>query len=285
MTTETWKFTLPVIAISLVIESYHSLKENKSPYEKNDTICSIVLGVGGLLSGFFCKIAVLHLYVFVHHYKLCAVDNSWLTWMLAVVASDFSYYWFHRSAHEINWFWLSHATHHSSVKFNLSTALRLPWTSQLTGGPLFWIWMPFVGFDPAMVIVTSQLVHFYQFWIHTEAIKKLPIVIEYIFNTPSHHRVHHSSDLHYMDKNHGGILIVWDRIFGTFKKEDGTLTYGLMGKPCNNNPVYVVFSSWHELIVKAINCGSFVNAFKYFVLPPGWSHDGTSKTVKQLLRE
>src|SRR5688572_821376 len=126
MTTETWKFTLPVIAVSLVIEFCHSLKENKSVYKTNDTLCSIVLGAGGLLSGFFCKIVVLQLYVFVHHYKLCMFDNSWFVWILAVVASDISYYWFHRSAHEINLFWVSHATHHSSVQFNLSTALRLP---------------------------------------------------------------------------------------------------------------------------------------------------------------
>ena len=108
--------------------------------------------------------------------------------------------------------------------------------------------------------------------------------VEYIFNTPSHHRVHHSSDLNYLDKNHGGILILWDRLFGTFKKEDRTLNYGLVGKPCNNNPVSVVFSSWHELIAKAVKSGSMANAIKYFVLPPGWSHDGTTKTVKQLLR-
>lgn len=285
MTTETWKITLPVIAISLSIEFYHSLKENKGVYNASDTLCSVVLGIGGLLSGFFSKIVVLHIYVFVHHYKLFNFDTSWPAWILALVACDFSYYWFHRSSHEINWFWLSHLTHHSSTQFNLFTALRLPWTSQLTGGPLFWIWMPFVGFDPAVVIVTNQLVHFYQYFIHTEAIKKLPSVIEYIFNTPSHHRVHHSSEIDYLDKNHGGVLIIWDRMFGTFKEEDRTFRYGLMGKPCTNNPVFIVFSGWREAFAKATQCGSILNALKYFIMPPGWSHDGTSKTVKQLQRQ
>ena len=128
----------------------------------------------------------------------------------------------------------------------------------------------------------QQISLIYQFWIHTETIHKLPAPIEYIFNTPSHHRVHHGSDLKYLDKNHAGILIIWDRLFGTFQPEEERPIYGLTKNIESYNPVVIAFKTWGELFKKASASGSIKSAVNYFIKPPGWSHDGSSRTVKEM---
>jgi sterol desaturase/sphingolipid hydroxylase (fatty acid hydroxylase superfamily) len=131
----------------------------------------------------------------------------------------------------------------------------------------------------------QQVSLIYQFWIHTETIHRLPTPFEFLFNTPSHHRVHHGSDIKYLDKNHGGILIIWDRLFGTFKKEEERPTYGLTKNIETYNPVVIAFTTWKSLIQQAARSGSVKNAVHYFLKQPGWSHDGSSKTVKQMRAE
>jgi sterol desaturase/sphingolipid hydroxylase (fatty acid hydroxylase superfamily) len=175
--------------------------------------------------------------------------------------------------------------HHSSQHYNLAAALRQTWTGNLTGTFLFWAWMPLVGFHPIWVLFMQQVSLIYQFWIHTETINRLPAPLEAVLNTPSHHRVHHGSDLKYLDRNHGGILIIWDRIFGTFQPEEERPTYGLTNNIGSFNPFVVAFKTWTELARKAKNAGSVGNAVKYFIEPPGWSHDGSTKTADQLRKE
>ena len=131
----------------------------------------------------------------------------------------------------------------------------------------------------------QQISLIYQFWIHTETVHRLPKFIEYVFNTPSHHRVHHGSDLKYLDRNHGGILIIWDRMFGTFQPEEEKPTYGLTRNIKSFNPFVIALTTWGELIKKAKNSGSIKQGLTYFIKPPGWSHDGASKTVKELRLE
>ena len=140
--------------------------------------------------------------------------GDWWVWVLLFFADDFSYYWFHRISHESRFFWASHVVHHSSTHYNLSTALRQTWVP-MTYLP-FWLWMPAVGFEPWMVLLAQAWSLIYQFWIHTERITRLPRPLEWVLNTPSHHRVHHGSNEVYLDKNYGGILIIWDRLFGTY---------------------------------------------------------------------
>jgi len=211
--------------------------------------------------------------------------SHWWVWVLAFFADDFSYYWFHRTSHHVGWFWASHVVHHSSQKYNLAAALRQTWTGNLTGSFIFWLWMPLVGFHPIVVMTMQSVSLIYQFWIHTEVIQFLPRPIEFIFNTPSHHRVHHGTDLKYLDKNHAGILIIWDRMFGTFKKEEQRPVYGLTRNIGSFNPVVVAFKTWGDLFKKAKESGSLKNAVNYFIQAPGWSHDGSTKTAKQMLQE
>ncbi|MFZ4057037.1 MAG: sterol desaturase family protein [Ferruginibacter sp.] len=279
-------YAIPFFVISLSVEAWFSYKANKHLYETKDTFASLGLGIGNVLSGFITKAIIFGLYTFLYKYRLFNLDaGTWWFWVLLLFADDFSYYWFHRTSHSVSYFWASHVVHHSSQRYNLAAALRQTWTGNLSGAFLFWAWLPLIGFDPILVLLMQQISLIYQFWIHTETIDKLPKPIEFIFNTPSHHRVHHGSDLKYLDKNHAGIFIIWDRMFGTFKLEEERPHYGLTKNIESNNPAYIALITWGNLIQKAAGSGSIVTAVKYFIKAPGWSHDGSTKTTAQLLQE
>jgi sterol desaturase/sphingolipid hydroxylase (fatty acid hydroxylase superfamily) len=278
-------FAIPGFVILLLLEAWYSWKEQKDFYETKDTFSSLAMGIGNVLTGFVSKLIVFGAFTLVYRFRLVTLENTWWMWVLAFFADDFSYYWFHYVSHNMRWFWASHVVHHSSQHYNLSTALRQTWTGQLTGAFIFWMWMPLVGFHPFVVLLMQQISLIYQFWIHTEAVHTLPRPIEYIFNTPSHHRVHHGSNLKYLDKNHGGILIIWDRIFGTFKAEEERPVYGLTKNIHTYHPVRIALKEWGDLFKQAWQSGSLRQAINYFWRPPGWSHNGTSKTTRQLLKE
>ncbi|GAB4014021.1 hypothetical protein GCM10028808_35040 [Spirosoma migulaei] len=208
--------------------------------------------------------------------------TQWWAWVILFFAEDFSYYWFHRTSHSSRYFWASHVVHHSSMKYNLGTALRQTWTGNLSGAFIFWLWLPLVGFSPIAIMTMMSISLLYQFWIHTELINKFPKPIEFIFNTPSHHRVHHGSDLDYLDKNHAGVLIIWDRMFGTFELEQKRPTYGLTTNIDSHNPVRIAFHEWVSIGQDIRRAGSIRAALGYIFGPPGWSHDGSRQTTKQL---
>lgn len=275
-------YAIPGFLLLLSLEAWFSYKENRHLYEKKDTWASLGLGIGNVIVGFGTKAIIFGLFSFLHQFRLFELNaNIWWFWVLLFFADDFSYYWFHRTAHNVGWFWASHVVHHSSQHYNLAAALRQTWTGNLTGAFLFWAWMPFVGFHPIWVLFMQQISLIYQFWIHTETINRLPKFLEAVLNTPSHHRVHHGSDLKYLDKNHGGILIIWDRLFGTFQPEEERPTYGLTKNIDSFNPLKIALITWLELFKSAKGTGSIPNGFKYFLKPPGWSHDGSTKTVKE----
>jgi len=279
-------YAIPGFIVLLSLEAWFSYKENKDFYETKDTWTSLGLGIGNVLVGFVTKAMIFGLFVFIYQFRLFSLnDSKWWYWVLIFFADDFSYYWFHRTAHSVNWFWASHVVHHSSQHYNLAAALRQTWTGNLTGSFLFWAWMPLVGFHPIWILFMQQISLIYQFWIHTETVDKLPKPLEFIFNTPSHHRVHHGSDVKYLDRNHAGILIVWDRLFGTFQPEEERPTYGLTKNIQSFNPVVVALKTWRELFDTAMRSGSVKNAINYFIRPPGWSHDGSTKTAKQMRKE
>lgn len=276
-------FAIPGFVILLAVEAWYSYKENKHLYETKDTATSIALGLGNLASGLITKTIIFGLFSYLYQFKIFHLDTStWWFWVIAFLADDFSYYWFHRVSHHVNFFWASHVVHHSSQRYNLAAALRQTWTGNLTGTFLFWAWMPLVGFPPLVILLMQQVSLIYQFWIHTETIHQLPKWIEFIFNTPSHHRVHHGSDLKYLDKNHGGILIIWDRMFGSFQPEEERPTYGLTNNIESYNPIVVAFKTWIDLFKKGIQSKSLFYFFLYFIKPPGWSHDGSTKTTAEL---
>jgi sterol desaturase/sphingolipid hydroxylase (fatty acid hydroxylase superfamily) len=279
-------FAIPGFVLLLSIEAWFSYRENKHLYEKRDTWASLGLGIGNVAIGFVTKAAVFGLFTLLYNYRLFSLDvSAWWFWVLLFFADDLSYYWFHRTAHNMNWFWASHVVHHSSQHYNLAAALRQTWTGSLTGSFLFWAWMPLVGFPPVWVLFMQQISLIYQFWIHTETVKKLPRFFEAVFNTPSHHRVHHGSDLKYLDKNHGGILIIWDRWFGTFQPEEEKPTYGLTKNIGSFNPAKIALTTWVDLFNCVNKAGSLATGIKYLVKPPGWSHDGSTKTAAEMRKE
>jgi sterol desaturase/sphingolipid hydroxylase (fatty acid hydroxylase superfamily) len=277
---------IPGFITLIVVEVVYAVKTQRELYEVKDAATSISLGLGNLFIGIPTKALILFLYAFIYEYRLFTVPwMAWWGWLLCLLADDLSYYIFHRVSHNVRWFWASHVVHHSSEKYNLAAALRQTWTGNLTGAFLFWSWMPFMGFHPAMIMFMQSASLIYQFWIHTEAVYKCPKWFEFIFNTPSHHRVHHGSDIEYLDKNHAGILIIWDRMFGSFQPETHTPKYGLTRNVNTFNPVKVAFFEWMNIAKDLRKSDSFLTGIKYIINAPGWSHDGSSKTTKELRKE
>jgi len=193
--------------------------------------------------------------------------------VLLFFADEFSYYWFHRTSHECRLFWASHVVHHSSQRYNLSTAVRQSWTSTFISW-IFWMWLPLIGFQPLMVLTMQAISLLYQFWIHTQLVEDLG-PLEFIFNSPSHHRVHHGANARYIDRNHGGTLIIWDRLFGTFEPEDAQdrPLYGLTKNIQTYNPVRIAFHEWVDLCRDVRSAPGWRNKLRYVFGRPGWRHD------------
>jgi sterol desaturase/sphingolipid hydroxylase (fatty acid hydroxylase superfamily) len=277
---------IPGFIILMVFEIFYAIKTHKDLYEVKDASASIALGLGNLFIGIVTKAFIVVFFAWLYKYRIFTFSFSiWWSWIICFFADDFSYYWAHRSAHTIRWFWASHVVHHSSERYNLATALRQTWTSNITGAFIFWAWMPLVGFEPGMILLMQSVSLIYQFWIHTEAIDKMPKWFEFIFNTPSHHRVHHGSDLLYLDKNHAGILIIWDRLFNTFQAEIFHPTYGLTKNVNTFNPVKIAFYDWINMVKDFKKSKNIRHILGYMFNAPGWSHDGSSKTTEQLRKE
>jgi sterol desaturase/sphingolipid hydroxylase (fatty acid hydroxylase superfamily) len=276
---------IPAFILLLIAESVFSAISKRHLYETKDTVSSLAMGVGNVIVGLFGKVIIFGAYMLVYRYRLFDLENVWWVWIILFFAEDITYYWFHRISHRVRYFWASHVIHHSSQRYNLSTALRQTWTGTFSGGFIFWLWLPFMGFHPVMVMTMQAISLIYQFWIHTEAIGKLPGFIELIFNTPSHHRVHHSSDIKYLDRNHAGVLIIWDRIFGTFVAEEEKPLYGLTRNIKTYNPFRIAFHEWGDILKDIRNAPDWRTAIGYVFGPPGWSHDGSRKTSEQLRRE
>jgi len=276
-------YAIPVFVALLCAEAWLAWRADRQLYEWKDTWSSLALGIGNVLTGFVTKALIFGLFLFLYRFRLFTIPtNTWWFWLLLLLADDFSYYWFHRSAHSVNWFWASHVVHHSSERYNLAAALRQTWTGNATGSFIFWAWMPLLGFHPVWILFMQQVSLIYQFWIHTELVHRLPRPLEWVFNTPAHHRVHHGSDLKYLDRNHGGILIIWDRLFGTFQPEEERPRYGLTRNIGSFNPFVVALKTWGELIGKAGRAPGWKNKLRYLFGAPGWSHDGSSLTTRQL---
>ena len=207
--------------------------------------------------------------------------NGALALLLVFIGQEFCYYWYHRTAHRVRFFWATHAVHHSPNQLALSTAYRLGWTGKLTGSSLFFAPLVWLGVQPqlAMSMLTINLL--YQFWIHTTWIPKLGW-LEYIFNTPSAHRVHHASNAHYLDANFGGVLIVFDRLFGTYVSEQKDLPcrYGLVTPSRSRNPLVIEFEHWIGLAHDVMSAKTLSDAFGYVLRPPGWHAGGRGETVE-----
>lgn len=242
--------------------------------DTKDTFASLAMGVGSLVFVTLINWGVFELASLVYPYRVIELtldtpSGLAIAWTLAIVGWDFGYYWHHRIEHEVRLFWACHVNHHSSEKYNLSTALRQPWTPFLS----FVLYPPLalLGVPPWMILVSGGLNLVYQFWVHTEAIVRTPRWFEFVFNTPSHHRVHHGSNTPYLDKNYGGIFIVWDRLFGSFAREEERVIYGLTKNITSYNPLVI---ATHEYVAIAKDVGRAKSAREvlgYVLGPPGWT--------------
>ena len=278
-------FAIPFFIATLMIEVALSLYGNREYYTKKDTFASLIMGIGSIGSSLITKGLKFGVFTFLYEYRLIEIPMVWWGFIALMLSDDFSYYWFHRMSHKMRYFWASHVVHHSSQHYNLSTALRQTWTGEISGSFMFYAWMPLVGFDPLWILTAQSINLIYQYWIHTEVIKKMPRWFEFIFNTPSHHRVHHANDLQYLDMNFAGMLIVWDRMFGTFIDETKAPTYGLTTNISTYNPARIAFAEWGNLARDVFRTSGILNKLRYIFAPPGWSPDGSTLTTDEMREE
>ena len=278
-------YAIPVFVITVIVEAILTVKIKLDEYEFKDAFTSITMGLGNVAIGLFTKGLTLALFLWLYQFRLFTIPFTWWAWFILLFAEDFVYYWNHRIAHESRLFWASHVVHHSSQKYNLSTALRQTWTGSFYTF-IFWLPLIIIGFHPVMVLVQMSISLLYQYWIHTELITKLPKWFEAVFNTPSHHRVHHATNPQYLDRNHAGIFIIWDKLFGTFEPEDEKPVYGLVKNIETYNPIKVAFVEWYNMIKDVFSSKtSMTKKILYLFKPPGWKHDGTGILSTDLRKE
>lgn len=265
-------FAIPLFLTLILLELYLDWRAQKQTYRFNDTINSLNLGMMSQIMGVAYKTLQFSVYVLVFEYLApwsLGTEALWV-YLFAFVAYDFCYYWFHRMSHEINLFWAGHVVHHQSEEYNLSTALR-----QSSGGFfgfIFYLPLALVGIEPLVLLTVGSLNLVYQFWVHTRHINRMPDWYEAVFVTPSNHRVHHAQNPIYMNKNHGGVFILWDRWFGTFQPElaEEPVIFGIT-KPLQSwNPVWANLDTYWALIKDSWRTAAWRDKFKVFFSKTGW---------------
>ncbi len=260
---------IPLFFLLMGMELLWSVWSGRKVYRFNDFVANMGCGIGSQIVGAFTKAGIFAVYLAVYdNWRLFTLENSVLTWVVTFLLIDLLYYWFHRFSHEINFLWAAHIVHHQSEEYNLSVALRQSWWQGLFS---FWFYIPvaFLGVHPLTIVTVGAFVTLYQFWIHTKALGKLG-PLEWLFNTPSHHRVHHGSDPKYIDRNHAGTLIIWDKLFGTFQKEEEEPLYGIT-TPLNTwDPLRANFHYYQDLFTLAKKATRWPDKIRVFLKPPGW---------------
>ncbi len=254
-----------LIGIELVVERFSHRKLYRLP----DAIANLSCGITSQLSGLFMRVLAVGVYEIIYdNFALFNLERNLVYWIALFLLTDFAYYWAHRMSHEINLFWGGHVVHHQSEEYNLSVALRQS-SFQVVWTFAFSLPIALLGFNTVDFVLISAFNTLYQFWIHTETINKMGW-FEYVFNTPSHHRVHHGRNPKYIDKNHAGSLIIWDKMFGTFQAEEERPTYGIT-KPINSlNAVWANFSHYAVMAEEIKQITSFTDKIKYLFKKPGW---------------
>ena len=281
-------WAIPFFVITVALEWWWSGRNARLRYETRDAFTSLALGLGSLVAGILTGGFVLALSLWAYDHRIIDIDIGWpnALWIvpLAFVLDDFTYYWFHRTAHRVRWFWAAHVIHHSSQHYNLTTALRQTWTGFFALSFLFSMPLFFLGIPPALIFFLSGLNLIYQYWIHTEAIDRMPRWFEAVMNTPSHHRVHHATNPRYLDRNYAGVFIIWDKMFGTYEPETDAekIQYGIIKNLGNFNLLWAAFHEWIA-IARDLWSAPWGHKINYLIKPPGWSHDGSresSETIK-----
>ncbi len=278
--------TVPLYLLAIMIELVAvRYWHRKGEFETRDALTSLLMGTGNVVAGLLLGFVSVTALLWVWQFRFFDLGLHWWVFVAAFIFDDLRYYWYHRIAHRVRWVWAEHVNHHSSQHYNLTTALRQSWTGQITGMFILQVPVVLLGFHPAVIAFVYGFNLIYQFWIHTEAIGKMWKPVELIFNTPSHHRVHHATNPRYLDANFAGTLIIWDRLFGTFVEElsEDMPRYGIVRNIGTFNPVRVAFHEWVGMLKDVFAPGlSLRQRLMYIAAPPGWSHDGSRKTSEDL---
>jgi sterol desaturase/sphingolipid hydroxylase (fatty acid hydroxylase superfamily) len=264
---------IPMFILFLIIEmvSFRFLPDDDElGYEVRDTATSLSMGIGSRITGLLWDVFALIGLSAAYAVTPLRIDmGHWWSWAALLFAEDLCYYAFHRSSHRVRVLWASHVQHHSSQRYNLSTALRQEWTG--FGTFVFWVPLALAGFPVWAIYLQQSISLLYQFFLHTERVHLLPPPVELVMNTPSHHRVHHGVNQQYIDKNYAGILIIWDRLFGSFEPEVERPRYGITTQLTTFNPFRVAFHEWYEMGHDMRHAPSVVDKVRYAVKPPGWA--------------
>lgn len=262
----------PVFLAFVALEAWY-WKGRRAVYSWRDTLSNASLALMHQGADALAGVAVIAVYAWVHRYRLLDLPASAWTVAALFVAQDFFYYLFHRASHRIRWLWASHVVHHSSERLNLSTAFRQSLTYPISGMWLFWLPLAWIGFDPKHVVAVVAINLAFQFFVHTEAVGRLGW-LEKVFNTPSHHRVHHARNARYIDRNFAGVLIVWDWLFGTYVEEDPAVPceYGIVKPIRTHNPIRLTFHEWADMLRDAVRPQPWRSRLGQLFGPPERAH-------------
>ena len=282
-------FALPVFFIAILIEIMaKKLLNARGTLNSTDDSVSIFMGLMSVVTNGAAAFITLGMLLWAEQYKIFELPLTLTVILACFILDDLRYYLHHRIAHRCRWPWAMHIIHHSSRRYSLAVALRQGWTKHFTGTTVLKIPLVLVGFNPILVIFCGALNAVYQFFLHTETVHKLPKWFEAVFNTPSHHRVHHGKNPEYLDSNYAGTLIIWDKIFGTFvpENENAYPDYGLVKDFETFNPFKIFIHEYWGILKDVFGSNrSLKDRLLYIVAPPGWSHDNSRKTSKDIKRE
>ncbi|HIO31373.1 sterol desaturase family protein [Marinobacter salarius] len=264
------------VFIAVTLWEYLRIRHDPKRMDVPEALRNFALGAGYQLTELlFAGLIAFPVYAFLYHHRLLDLELNWAMGLLTFLGVDFCFYWMHRSSHRIRWFWAAHVVHHSSERMNFSTAMRQNATNIFNGMWLFYVPLALIGFNPVWIGVAYALSLVYQFFIHTTLVGKLPGWVETVFNTPSHHRVHHGRNPGYIDRNYGGTLIVWDRLFGTFVAEDEQAPpdYGIT-RPIHSRNLLVLWTHEYVDLFRAMaRPGGLQARLKHLWKPPEWDRD------------
>ena len=264
-------YGVPIVLALITAEVIYSAINNLGYYKLKDSLAGFGLLFGNISVSLLTKSSIFFFSLFLYQYKLLTINEllpTWLVWPLTFIVIDFIYYWYHRCSHRIRFLWAVHMNRHSSEEMNFSVALRQPWFGPLTKVPFFAV-MPLIGFDPIITAIAGAVSTLYGLLTHTKWVNKLSF-LEYILITPSHHRVHHGSNENYIDKNYGNLLIIWDKIFGTYAAEKEEVNYGIRENVNTFNPIKITFMNWYLMYKVFKKSRGYKNKLLSFFGAPEW---------------
>lgn len=265
--------SIPAFFLLMGLEWIVGRGRSRRVFHGPDVITDLLLGSAQTLFGVVAVGVLLGSYSYLYGHRLFVIpEHSWVAWVGLLLGVDFFYYWFHRVSHRMNFAWAAHAPHHQSEDYNLAVALRQGPIQPLVSR-VFYLPLALLGFSPTMFVTAIGINTVYQFWIHTELVGRLG-PLEWVINTPSHHRVHHGTNGRYLDKNHAGMLIIWDRLFGTFEEEREQPVYGTVKPVRSFNPLFCAWAPFGDLFALSAAAPRFVDKLLVWVMPPEWRPRG-----------